>query len=226
MKDRILPDHWSYRPDTWDWNIFDSVCIHNEYALPNPLPANSLVVDIGAHIGSFCWAVHTLGAAAIVAIEMQSDNVQHLLKNLAPIPRHFVWHCAAWNDHDETQLHEPTTLGVNTGGGGVFSGDGRTVLAIPISRIFRHAVGWSGIERVRLMKLDCEGSEYPILLGADLSLVDAVCGELHDGVHWGDRVWTHRDVVEMLTAAGFSLRVTPTAPGFWHLWADKPSFYQ
>lgn len=33
---------------------------------------------------------------------------------------------------------------------------------------------------VRLLKLDCEGAEYSILDGVDLSRVRQICGEAHD----------------------------------------------
>jgi hypothetical protein len=39
----------------------------------------------------------------------------------------------------------------------------------------------NGEHRVRLLKLDCEGAEWPILLTSQrLGLIDEICGEFHE----------------------------------------------
>lgn len=226
MKDRILPDHWQYRPNTFDWNIFDSVCVHNEYALPNPLPPQSLVVDVGAHIGSFCWAARNVNANAIVAFEASPENYSFLTRNIEPIPNAKAIQAAVWHTGSTDELRMPALMAENTGGTGVFGAIGEPVPTLSIDRALSLAMEFAKCDRVRLLKLDCEGAEYPILSGADLSRVDALCGELHDGVTWCGRTWTGPDAAELIRSADFAIRLDATAPGFWKFWADKPSFYR
>ena len=46
-----------FRQDTWDPLIYHSVAIANEYELPECFCESDIVIDIGAHIGSFTYAV-------------------------------------------------------------------------------------------------------------------------------------------------------------------------
>jgi hypothetical protein len=39
----------------------------------------------------------------------------------------------------------------------------------------------AGVRRIKLLKIDCEASEFPILLTSrKLCLIDAICGEFHE----------------------------------------------
>ena len=80
----------------------------------------------------------------------------------------------------------------------------------------------NGKKRVKLVKIDCEGSEYPILLTArTLHLVDAICGEFHEmgGAYDAHTIPEHarvpgyerftiQELVDMLQQAGFSISWT------------------
>ena len=60
-----------------------------------------------------------------------------------------------------------------------------------------------GIEHCDYMKLDCEGSEYAILLLADTTLlrrIDTIVLEFHD--HLTNRC-SHRDLLQKLRSSGF-----------------------
>jgi hypothetical protein len=52
---------FEFRDGTTDESIFLSITEYNEYELPDRLPADSVIVDIGTHIGSFCHAVLSRG---------------------------------------------------------------------------------------------------------------------------------------------------------------------
>lgn len=62
--------------------------------------------------------------------------------------------CCGYNDHD----HDLVEVDV-----------------YPLSDV----LSMTGIERVRLLKIDIEGMEHEVLMGADLSMVDALVGEFH-----------------------------------------------
>lgn len=67
-----------------------------------------------------------------------------------------------------------------------------------------------GTERCDLMKLDCEGAEYPILFNAPETILDRIermVMEYHDNVSG----YTHRDLVQFLTDKGFDVNIHPNS---------------
>jgi hypothetical protein len=69
---------------------------------------------------------------------------------------------------------------LNTGNGSVIWGSGEPVAKIAFDEIVDRVTN-RGEHRVRLLKLDCEGAEWPILLTSQrLGLIDEICGEFHE----------------------------------------------
>jgi hypothetical protein len=72
---------------------------------------------------------------------------------------------------------------INTGNGSVIwpnGTNGTAVTKIAFDEIV-DLVTNHGEKRVRLLKLDCEGAEWPILLTSQrLGLIDEICGEFHE----------------------------------------------
>ena len=52
----LMAEEWKFRPGTLDEAIFNGVVCFNEYQLPSRFAAGDIVIDIGAHIGSFAHA--------------------------------------------------------------------------------------------------------------------------------------------------------------------------
>jgi len=171
------------REGTYDDWIFRSVVEQNEYGLPDAFGPDDLILDVGAHIGSFGYAAATRGARRIEAFEADEANFRCARANLKPFGRGVrVHHRAVWRSD-----RGPTTLTMarsddpkNTGGGNVWSPGAVTVRAEPFDRIVRRATR-GGRRRVRLLKIDCEGSEFPILFTSKtLHLIDEIAGEYHE----------------------------------------------
>jgi len=69
---------------------------------------------------------------------------------------------------------------INTGNGSVIWGVGEPVPKIALDELV-DAITNHGKKRVRLLKLDCEGAEWPIVLTSRrLHLLDEICGEFHE----------------------------------------------
>jgi Methyltransferase FkbM domain len=69
---------------------------------------------------------------------------------------------------------------INTGGGSVICGAGEPVAKVAFDDVV-DLVTNGGERRVRLLKLDCEGAEWPILLTSRrLHLIDEIIGEFHE----------------------------------------------
>jgi|GEM_PF-1534772 len=169
--------HLALRPDTWDTEIVRSVWLRNEYRLPSRFSKDDVIVDIGAHVGGFALACLARGAGRVICVEPHPESAQLLRQNIARYgARATVIEAAAWHEHATLQLTPATDDPRNTGGASVMRDiKGIAVSCIPLSEILASVCG-----QVRLLKLDCEGSEYAILDGADLSAVEHVCGEAHE----------------------------------------------
>ncbi len=172
----------NFRPGG-DRCIFESIINKNGYHLPDSIDPNDVIIDIGAHIGIFVYACLQRGSKNIYAYEVLKNNCEILKYNLSDdIKKRYVKiaNLAVWR----SDIKYPVTLrnldsAKSTGISTVVyrNRNGEPVSAVSLDRII-NAVG-----RVKLIKSDCEGSEYPIFLTSKmLHLVDYICGEYHEGV--------------------------------------------
>jgi FkbM family methyltransferase len=229
------PRHWRLRPDTLDHRIFREVALANEYRLPPRFAPDDVVLDVGAHTGAFAHAVLRRGAGRVWCCEADPDNFRLLRHNLAPHgDRARLLHRAVWRSDVRPAalaLHNPRRAG-NTGGPQVTGRPaGHTVAVLAFDDLVRRATRDGG--RVRLLKLDCEGAEWPILLTSSLlGRIDAVCGEYHIEEFpdlfrvAGCGPFTPQLLEQALGDAGFGVVVRPrpgsAAPEVGHFFARRP----
>jgi FkbM family methyltransferase len=217
------PEH--YRPRTKDQLIWYTVNVLNEYRLPPAFDPRDMILDVGAHIGAFAFACFGRGAGLVVAFEPSPENAPLLRGNLSRFgPRARVVQAAVWRSDRPagTLAWVPSTDPANTGGGEVSTAGGAAVEAVPFDDALAQALARTGAERVRLLKLDCEGSEYPILLTSrKLHLIDQVCGEFHEPEHpvseagrvGGWERYDRDDLRRCLEGAGFRVEFETADPG-------------
>src|SRR5262249_49186033 len=75
---------FTLRPGTNDDVIYNSVVTGTEYRLPDRLAPDSVVIDIGAHVGAFSYLALTRGAGSVYAFEPEPSNLAWARVNLAP----------------------------------------------------------------------------------------------------------------------------------------------
>lgn len=173
-----------FRPHTWDENIWKSVVDHNEYELTKRFSTEDVILDIGAHIGSFAYAILDRGAGKVFCIEPDPDNFLYLRHNLhfacQAMNRSVCIAAACWRSDGFFPLVHYGAVGANTGGGTTLGSDGVATAALSLDALATLAVSSSANGRIRLVKLDCEASEWPILYTAHVyDFVDAFVGEYH-----------------------------------------------
>ncbi len=231
-----------FRPGTYDRSIWQSVFDHDEYGLADVVfgPAD-VILDIGAHIGSFSYTALHRGAGLVVAIEADVENCHFYRHNLHVVcganHRAVLLNGAAWRSDVLAERLHYSGVGSNTGGGNVLGAEGLTVKAVPFDALVRLAASMSPVGRVRLAKLDCEGSEWPILLTSKcLHLIDAIVGEYHcltDLGNWpAARVDTSNSydlgtLEYLLNSNGFDYEIFPTAGshiGLFRAWRGRERF--
>ena len=173
----------------------DSYRIHE---LPMPKP---VIVDVGAHIGCFSQAIHDRNPLArIFAVECCPENLPALRKNIGGFAT--VIQGAMTYEKDIALLNAVFPDCETTGGSCVVSreqlenavgkggiganpkdqatvqywADSRPLMTITLEQL----IAQHGIDRINVLKLDCEGSEFSILENsASLDRVDRIVGEFH-----------------------------------------------
>jgi FkbM family methyltransferase len=192
---RLMNETWNFRDNTLDRMIFNGVVLYNEYELPEAFAAGDIVIDVGAHIGAFAHAAILRGCENVFSYEPDRENCKlaesnlhsSIDKGIARLTRGAVWRSDANEDELRFDGYHPFPKSyagmegiVNTGNGSVIWGEGERVEKLAFDEIADRATE-GGAKRIRLLKLDCEGAEWPILLTSRrLHLIDEICGEFHE----------------------------------------------
>jgi predicted RNA methylase len=79
-----MTEAWRFRNGTLDKAIFNGVVVFNEYRLPARFAPGDIVIDVGAHIGSFAEAVLSRGCEKVYCIEADGANFEIATENLRP----------------------------------------------------------------------------------------------------------------------------------------------
>lgn len=195
------------------------LAVVNEAALLNPylgrghvtVAADAVVVDIGANIGDFTvQAARLCPRGRVIAVEPMKAACDMIatqvrlngLTNVTAI-------CAAVSGEDG----ETTTDHL----AGPYSIDGTGPERVPVVML-RTLMKELNVDRIDLLKIDCEGAEWDILPAAEdvLPTVRQICMEFHLG-----RGWTAEKLSKWLQLKGFEVRYTS---GSWNgfLWAWRP----
>jgi FkbM family methyltransferase len=189
-----------------------------------PLGPQDTVVDIGAHVGLFALRTATRAPGTrIIAVEPSPVAAAHLRRNVAASRRRevIVVEAACGAEPGRARLFSVGAQMMNTlypGGQRAPRDGGVEVEVLTLDEIFaRHDV-----RTCALLKLDCEGAEYGILLGASeetLARVRDIVLEYHVGLQ-GHRP---EELVERLRASGFAVRTvpSPTDPIHGYLYATR-----
>ncbi|MGB3327727.1 MAG: FkbM family methyltransferase [Thermomicrobiales bacterium] len=189
------------------------------------------VVDIGAAIGEFTVLAARVPGTTVIACEPFPGSVDLLRENIALnlLSNVTVLPVAVAGERGTMILdlrgNEPlkfvsTMHEVPSRADAVPAGH-LAVAAIPLAEVLARTPG----RHIDLLKLDCEGAEYDILMQAapaTLAAVDRIVMEYHDTT----TPHTHPELERFLTDAGFEVAsvpnvVHPDAIGY--LWAARPA---
>lgn len=202
----------SVRSGTSDIRIFKDVFVKDVYGLAeferadgHSLPLE-WVVDIGGHIGLFSIRVSPL-AKHVIACEPVPENAELFRRNLenTQCTNVSLLDCAVASTAGSARVFTSS----NPAGHSVLPGlAGSGTAAVSVTtRTLADLFDAHGIERCDLLKIDCEGSEYDILLPTPrvLERVDRIVMEYHDaGAEMPDH--TGEELERSLSAAGFTVR--------------------
>lgn len=228
-----------FRPNTIDKNIFGMIYLVNEYHMPDQFDQEDIIIDIGAHGGYFAITALRKGAGKVIAIEANQANYKLARENLSEFldqdsPKVDLRYAAVWrSDKNEDILYHHTFEDLfNTGSSfvSVKKGDGISK-KIALDDLIMEATD-QGKKRIRMLKIDCEGAEFPILLTSKkLDLVDEISGEYHETdkeVSDSDqsrKKSTSERLKLYLEKYGFTVRVKPCEKFDDKKWTNLGMFY-
>ncbi len=125
-----------------------------------------VVVDVGAHVGTFVAKALSRGASKVIAIEPHPTNQECLRRNFAAEIEQgkvILVQEAAWNEESTLELHVGWEY--NSGAHSISHDRGAGTITVR-SRPIDEMLNELGIERVDLIKMDIEGAERQALLGS------------------------------------------------------------
>ncbi|HXX34200.1 MAG TPA: FkbM family methyltransferase [Thermodesulfobacteriota bacterium] len=165
------------RPNTDDLRIVKSNFVKRNYTKDFvPITRESIVVDVGAHIGSFSIMV-ARSARRVLAFEPEPTNYQMLKKNVEinHLDNMSIFEMAVSgrSGHQDIytyqggssadySLYERGTTNVKVG----------HIPTISVEEIFKR----EGLPRIDFLKLDCEGAEHDILRNMSLETAAKIMG--------------------------------------------------
>lgn len=212
-----------FRPGTMDEVMFHHIMGNDDYHLPEAFDPDDIILDIGVHIGTFSYKALLRGSNFVYGFEANQSNYECAARNLRRFGERFqLHHRAVWRSDEktvDTLYFTPSLDAANTGGGNVVWGnEGPAVRTIALDDIIRD-VTRGGQRRIRMIKIDCEGSEFTILMTSRLlHLVDEINGEYHEfcGQYDSNPIperakvsglerFTIVELTEFLQGAGFSV---------------------
>lgn len=202
--DRFGDFEFAYRAGTTDKIIVGNIASYELSKLvPSYTPKRTdTIINIGAHIGAFVLAASTaVPDGAVFGIEASKETYNLLRINIALNKANNIFATQA----AITNNAGPCVLYYDTGHWGhsitkQLSTRTETVEGITLDDFMRR----NKIERCNMMFLNCEGAEFPILLGASrdtLQKIDVISADCHT------HLWTKNtpeDLVRHLADSGFS----------------------
>lgn len=186
------------------------IFIRNDYGV---VPPRSTVIDIGANIGVYSLYAASCGACRVIAFEPNTEAFRCLQHNIRA-------------NHLETVI-EPHRLAVAASSGrrmrfpknaSAYNSFLRGVSSVEFELV--KTIGLKGImgkiDRLDLLKMDCEGAEWEILNGAGHDVVDRI-----DAIRMEYHLGQRDQIAAFLQSNGFSIKYLAGNKAAGTLWAEK-----
>jgi FkbM family methyltransferase len=163
-----------------DVGILEEIFLQEIYVVPmNYNFAEGVIMDIGGNIGLSSLYLHAMFPEAnIYTFEPFEDNFRILEKNVCFPGSKIRPYKLAVSDNSNDKFCEFSDNNFNFGGIGIKPYGSVIVKCVTLSAF----CNTHDINRINIMKIDCEGSEYGILYGLDKSMfdrIDIIVGEFH-----------------------------------------------
>lgn len=194
------------RNDTRDCDVVQSCTIEDEYVLDILQGRNAIILDLGTHIGGLTIKALHNGASKVYSVEICKENVELIYKNVnlngysckicdQPGETSVVIIDKAIHDNDNG-IYVDMNMSLNKGKDSDYEHQYRHVYScydtseIPTQNknVFFQSISLDtifnrfNINRLNILKVDCEGAEWRALHGASdetLDKIDIIVGEFN-----------------------------------------------
>jgi FkbM family methyltransferase len=228
--------------DAYDRDAYSVNHVHPPLQIPGHDPyihRRRLVVDIGAHIGTFARKWHAKDPSAIiVCVEACAENIPVLRANVRDFA--IVIHAACYYEGIDRPAQSvwlknaiTAASGCESTGGGIvanaegqmgegeagrYEEDRRPLRVVTLEEIVEEFGG--GVRWIDCLKLDCEGAEFVILRNSTIVLerqIGYIVGEYHGTARWNqlraeifrERDWDYGHMHQAGNFGIFHLRPQP-----------------
>lgn len=204
---KIMNNYKFYiRTDTRDCDVVNSCTLEDEYVLDILQGKNSILLDLGTHIGGFTVKALHNGSSKVYSVEICKENVELIKKNV----NFNGYTCKNYNEDGETSvviidkaihdndngIYVDMNNSYNKGVDSAYEYQHRHVYncydtseiptqnksaffeSISLNTIFNKF----NITRLNILKIDCEGAEWRALYSASdetLDKIDIIVGEFN-----------------------------------------------
>lgn len=215
LLDFEMPNDFHYDLTMDNLVTWGEVVRDNTYRLPDEFSANDIIIDVGAHIGMFAYACLNRGAGKVICLEPQRDNFAKLVENLSHFgDRVTLLNVAAWSTECWLTTFQPAGFTTSTGYTVEQSGLRTMQETEGDLQPFRGISLRSLVELLppkkpcRMLKLDCEWSEWEIARQTRFGWCQEVIGEIHT-TREGETAEVWRD---LMARDGFTTEFELNAP--------------
>lgn len=185
---------WNTRTDTNDGALVVGIIGSDEYQLGHLPALSGMAIDIGAHIGIVAIALAADHPnLKVIAVEPVPQNVEGLRINIAqngledritvieaagdaPRVRNatLLWNYRTAEMADQAYIDDSRFI-ANIFDAAGSEADAHQVKAVSLDALMK------GLERLTLLKIDCEGCEWRVLRSKRVADIDYIIGEFHNG---------------------------------------------
>lgn len=223
-KNYIIENGITLRQGTSDTFVFKEIFIDECYKdKNNSLNKESVVIDIGAHIGLFdIYCTNKCGQ--IYAYEPHPENFELLEKNIknTKLENVKIFNLAVWSEAGKDIAMADNGSGDTAEfsvsmGGEKLSGKNHILKTTTIEEIFAR----NNIEHCDLLKIDVEGAEYNILFSAPEHIykrIKSIYIEYHPDI---ERKYFSRDLIKFLSDKGYKIKVDEIKKDYGLIYAEK-----
>jgi FkbM family methyltransferase len=178
--------------------VYDEQFEWNVYQVFDEEIKGKNVLDIGGHFGFFTIKAHDMGAKRIVAVEANPFNYVKYLKNTKDLTN-----LRSINAACMPKTGEMVTIN-NDSGGSTVGLPGTTVTTVCLADV----ISWFPDNEDIVMKVDVEGSEFPIILESAPELIrrcNIVVLEIHGPQHTHKPEYTVERLVNHMLYLGYAV---------------------
>lgn len=178
MKTRLFGDFKiAYREDTADELVLQYSFEDDIFFTGVPeynLKQDDIVIDIGAHIGTFSiLAASKLKCGRVYSIEASKDNFEYLKRNIAlnNLSNVFISNLALSDFKGITRLYHPSEEG--NWGYSIVKQDAKEFEEVKTDTL-TNFIRDNNIIACDFMKLNCEGAEFKIILSTPMEILEKI----------------------------------------------------